>query len=87
MKSVRQIMNGHGFIAETSMNLDGKHRLPCTRDMVISPSSMGCLKTSSTFLLNSGSSSRKSIPLWARLISPGVGVVPPPTSAASEIVW
>ena len=32
--------------------------------------------------LNSGSSSRNSTPLWARLISPGVGVEPPPTRPA-----
>ena len=50
-------------------------------------SSRGCRSTSSTFLLNSGSSSRKSIPLCARLISPGCGLAPPPTIATCEMVW
>jgi hypothetical protein len=37
--------------------------------------------------LNSGSSSRKRTPLWARLTSPGRGNEPPPTTAASLAVW
>lgn len=42
------------------------------RDMVISLSSKGWRITSSTLRANSGSSSRKSTPLWASDISPGV---------------
>ena len=55
--------------------------------MDICLSSRGWRSTSSTLLLNSGNSSRKSKPLWARLISPGWGLVPPPTIATCEIVW
>jgi hypothetical protein len=50
------------------------------------PSSSGCRRTSSVVRLNSGSSSRNSTPLWARLISPGAGVEPPPTRPALLIV-
>ena len=41
------------------------------------PSSNGCLSTSSTSLGNSGSSSKKRIPLCARETSPGVKLLPP----------
>ena len=37
--------------------------------------------------MNSDSSSRKSTPWCASVTSPGVGVVPPPTSPDGEIVW
>ncbi len=57
------------------------------RETVTFPSSTGCLKSSSTRLLNSGSSSRNKTPWWARLISPGLGIRPPPINPASEIVW
>ena len=36
---------------------------------------------------NSGSSSKNSTPLWARLISPGVGLAEPPSKPASEMEW
>ena len=52
------------------------------RLIVTWPSSSGWRSTSSVVRLNSGSSSRNSTPLWARLISPGVGVEPPPTRPA-----
>ena len=55
-------------------------------EMVTDPSSSGCLRTSRTFLLNSGNSSRNKIPLWVRLTSPGFGKVPPPTMATSDNV-
>ena len=42
---------------------------------------------SRTFLLNSGSSSRKSTPWWLKETSPGRGYDPPPIRPASEIVW
>ncbi len=51
------------------------------------PSSSGWRSTSSTLRWNSGSSSRNSTPWCARLTSPGIGCVPPPSSPASEIVW
>ena len=51
------------------------------------PSSNGPLSTSSVLLLNSGSSSKNSTPLCAKLISPGFGIFPPPTSDTGEIVW
>ncbi len=57
------------------------------REMVTWPSSSGWRSTSRLRRLNSGSSSRNRTPLCARLISPGVGVLPPPTMPASLIVW
>ena len=50
-------------------------------------SSRGWRSTSRVCLLNSGNSSANKIPLCARLISPGMGLVPPPTRATSEMVW
>jgi hypothetical protein len=48
--------------------------------------SSGCRKTSKTWRRNSGSSSRKSMSLWARDTSPGSGTWPPPISPGSEMV-
>ncbi|RJX18442.1 MAG: recombinase family protein [Desulforudis sp.] len=79
--------NGQGFIAATSMKRAGKRRLVAAREMVTTPSSRGWRITSRTFLRNSGSSSRKSTPLWARDTSPGLGMWPPPIRPASEMVW
>ena len=45
------------------------------------------LRDSSTGRGNSGSSSSRSTPRWARLASPGRGPVPPPTIAAAEAPW
>src|SRR5205809_8121226 len=78
---------GHGFIAAASMNRAGYERLIAARAIVTTPSSIGWRSTSSTFLRNSGSSSRNSTPPCARLTSPGRGYDPPPISPASEIVW
>ena len=55
--------------------------------MLMCRSSSGWRNTSSVVLLNSGSSSQKSTPLWASDISPGCGEVPPPTRATCEMVW
>jgi len=49
-------------------------------------SSRGCLITSRTERLNSGSSSRNRTPLCPRDISPGWGKVPPPTRATSVVL-
>ena len=38
-------------------------------------------------LRNSGNSSKNSTPLCARLISPGLGVAPPPDMAAGDTGW
>ncbi len=51
------------------------------------PDSKGSRKTSNTLRSNSGSSSRNSTPWWARVISPGCGFEPPPTSAGPEAEW
>jgi len=71
-------------MATTSKNSEGKLILPPTLETVTLPSSKGCLRDSMAFLLNSGNSSRKRTPLWAREISPGCGMDPPPTRADSE---
>ena len=73
--------------AATSMKSAGKRVVVLTRLMVTSPSSSGCRSTSSVRRLNSGSSSRNNTPLWARLISPGIGIERPPTRPASLMVW
>lgn len=65
------------------VNEAGKVRVPCTREMVIIPSSSGWRSVSSTCLGNSGNSSRNMTPLWASEISPGFGIRPPPISDAA----
>lgn len=75
-----------GFIAATSMTRAGYVSDRSEREMVTLPSSIGCRRTSRTFFLNSGSSSRNRTPLCASETSPGFGVVPPPIRPTSEIV-
>src|SRR5262245_22866167 len=79
--------HGQGFIAAASMNRDGNVNDIEARLIVTLPSSSGCLNTSSTFLSNSGSSSKNNNPLCASDTSPGLGIAPPPIKPASEIVW
>ena len=55
--------------------------------MVTCRSSSGCRSDSRQDRLYSGSSSRKSTPLCDRLISPGLGLRPPPISAILLDVW
>ena len=64
----------HGFIAATNITLAGKVTVPAARLTVTLPSSSGCRNTSRVERLNSGSSSRKSTPLCARLTSPGARI-------------
>ena len=68
------------------MKSQGNSRDIATLAMVSLRSSSGCLNNSNTVLGNSGSSSRKSTPLWASEISPGPGMLPPPTRPVWEIV-
>jgi hypothetical protein len=75
--------SGVGFIAATSMNCDGKVMVPAAREIVTRPSSSGWRMVSSTLRLNSGNSSRNNTPLCAREISPGVGLMLPPSKPAS----
>src|SRR5579875_3200399 len=74
-------------MAAASMNRAGKLKLIAAREIVTWPSSRGCRSTSSTLRGNSGNSSRNSTPLCASDTSPGRGIMPPPISPASEIVW
>ncbi len=74
-------------MADTSMNEAGYFIDAAALAMWTSPFSSGCLSTSMTFRLNSGSSSKKSTPLCERETSPGLGTWPPPISAMSDIVW
>ena len=76
-----------GFMAAASINRQGKAALPCTRLTVTTRSSSGWRRASSASRENSGSSSKNSTPLWARLTSPGRGTVPPPDSADALVVW
>ena len=55
--------HGQEFIEATSMKLHGKVSDIAAREIVTKPSSRGCLRTSRTCFLNSGSSSRKRTPL------------------------
>ena len=75
-----------GIIAATSMNWAGKVMVPAAREMVTFPSSNGWRMVSSTLRLNSGNSSRNRTPWWAREISPGVGLMLPPSNPASLAV-
>ncbi len=61
--------------------------MPPTREIVTTPSSIGWRSTSMALLENSGNSSKNSTPLWAREISPGRGMAPPPDNPAVEMVW
>ena len=74
-------------MAHTSINSDGYVTAPETREMVTFPSSNGWRIKSSVSFRNSGISSRNSTPLWAREISPGLGLEPPPASPALDTVW
>src|SRR5215510_10542859 len=68
------------------MNCEGKVIVPAAREMVTQPSSRGWRRVSRTLRLNSGSSSRKSTPWCASEISPGLGLMLPPSSPASLAV-
>ena len=77
----------HGFIAQISMNFAGYVTRPAVRTMETVPSSSGWRKTSKASTRNSGSSSRNSTPLCARLNSPGIGMpFPPPAMPAALVV-
>ena len=79
--------HGHGFIDATNIKLQAYVILAFTLLIVTILSSNGPLNTSSVFLLNSGNSSKNNTPLWAKLISPGLGILPPPINELPEIVW
>ena len=64
----------------------GKVSVMAALAMQTVPSSSGWRKTSRTFRGNSGSSSRKSTPLWESETSPGRGIMPAPMRPASEMV-
>src|SRR5260221_11574712 len=74
-------------MAAIKMKRAGKRAVPFEREMWMGPSSRGCLSDSMTRLSNSGNSSRKSTPRWAKVISPGRGIAPPPTSDTYDEVW
>ncbi len=74
-------------MAATRMKSAGKVVLRKARLIVTRPSSSGWRSTSSVLRLNSGNSSRNKTPLWASEISPGWGVLPPPTRPASLTEW
>jgi hypothetical protein len=67
------------------MHRAGRQTLPAARDTSTSPSSIGIRNASSAVRLNSGSSSMKSTPRCARVISPGRRRALP-TRAAAEAV-
>lgn len=69
------------------MTLAGYETLHDARDMEMVLSSSGCLKTSKTSLGNSGNSSKNSIPLCARVTSPGKRSLPPQTIETLLAVW
>ena len=63
----------------------GYSAVALARATVMVLSSKGWRRSSSTLRLNSAISSKKRTPLCAKLISPGLGEVPPPTRAGIEI--
>ena len=75
-------------MADIKIKSDGYFKLAWARDIFISRFSRGSLSASMVFLLNSGNSSKNKTPLWAREISPGLGMeCPPPISATSLAEW
>src|ERR1035441_2117094 len=71
-------------MAATSMKLEGKRSVMAERAIESDPSSSGWRSISRTSRGNSGNSSRKSMPLCARLASPGRGMpAPRPNRPAS----
>src|SRR3990167_6857922 len=70
---------GQGFMAATRIKLEGKTAVPLAREMETILSSSGWRKDSITLFSNSGNSSRNRTPRCARVTSPGLGKVPPPT--------
>ena len=79
--------HGQRFIVPTSWNRAGYVARPPTRATETNPSSSGCRSASSVLRANSGNSSSSKTPRCARLVSPGLGCAPPPTSAAVEAPW
>ena len=77
---------GQGLAAATSINRAGKLVEPAALEMLIMPSSKGCLNDSRVERGNSGSSSRNKTPQWAKDISPGCGLLPPPIKPTLEVV-
>lgn len=75
-----------GFIAAMSWNCAGKSARLAAREIVMRPDSMGSRNTSSTLRSNSGNSSRNNTPCKAIEISPGRGLLPPPTRATPDAV-
>ena len=73
-------------MAATNMNCAGKVIVPAAREIVTHPSSKGWRRVSKTPRLNSGSSSRNKTPWCASEISPGVGLMLPPSKPASLAV-
>ena len=61
------------------MNCDGKVIVPAAREIVTRPSSSGWRIVSKTLRLNSGNSSKNKTPWCASEISPGVGLMLPPS--------
>src|SRR3989338_195132 len=79
--------HGHGFIAKIIEICAGKVSVALARETVTTLSSSGWRRASITRRSNSGNSSMNNTPRWAKVISPGFGNVPPPTSETYEEVW
>ena len=69
-------------MAATRRKRAGKVRLARARATVTTPSSRGWRRASRASRENSGNSSRKSTPRWAKETSPGLGMAPPPMRPA-----
>ena len=69
------------------MKVAGKVVFEDAREMAMTRSSRGWRRASRTERGNSGISSRKRTPRWAREISPGVAFEPPPIMETEEAVW
>lgn len=77
---------GQLFIAARSVNSQGKRATEEARLMFMKPSSSGWRRVSRTERGNSVISSIKRMPLWARVISPGRILFPPPVMEIFEAV-
>ncbi len=83
---VFKLPHGQLFIAARRRKSHGYFADDFAREIVMKPSSSGCLRTSRTWRGNSVISSRKRTPLWARVISPGLRFAPPPVIAMRDAV-
>ncbi len=82
--SLPRLPQGQGLNESTSWNAAGNRTVDPARAIDTHPSSTGSRRPCSRLIPNSGASSRKRMPWWARDASPGRVSLPPPTIPSLE---